>query len=154
MYMQHTINILMTFLAIICPYLPCRDICLGSCVAALSESVSVQETASATCCHHRDSEEQDQHSENQEQRPVQPKCPQDGNQPNCFCGGAVIATVVDCPSLIDAGSFSEFLVVDLNDVAHMSFRLVCLRHTANRGCPSPPLSSGREICHLSAAYLL
>jgi len=154
MYMQHIINVVMTVLVIVCPYLPCRDTCLGSCAAAQSESAPAQKSASATCCHHRDCEDQKQHSENQEQRPVQPQCPQDGKLPNCFCGGAVIATMVDCPSLIEADSLAEFLLVDLNDAAHMSTRSVCLRDNPHRGCHFPPYSSGREICHLSASYLL
>lgn len=154
MYTQHTINILMTFLAIICPYLPCRDLCLGSCAAALTEPAYVQESAGATCCHHKVCEEQNQHPENQEQRPVQPKCPQDGNQPNCFCGGAVIATVVDSHNLEDADFHTHFLILYLNDIEYVATRMVRLTNSPHKGCHFPPLSSGREICHLSSTYLL
>lgn len=153
MYTRHIINILMIVLAVVCPYLPCRDTCQGAC-AALSEPVPAREAPGATCCHHGGCEEQDPHSENQEQRPVQPQCPQDGKLPNCFCGGAVIATVVDSPSLVNADAHADFLFVDLHDAAHLSTRLVCLRYTPHRGCHFPPLSSGREICHFSASYLL
>ncbi len=148
MHTPHIINVLMTILALVCPYIPCGDICTGACAAAFNASETVEISESPTCCCH------DRHCEDQDQKPVQQKCPQDSQLPNCLCGGAVIATMVDCPSLEDAGFHPDFLIVDLNDVDYLSTSLVRLTHTSHRGCHFPPLSSGREICHFSATYLL
>lgn len=146
MFTRQSIAVCMTAMVLLCPYLPCRERCDG-CGLGGTE-VQVDETPEAlSCC--RSCESEQPHP-----APVPEECPAGGKLLNCFCGGAVVAPLVECPNIDDA-TFNLIPHGIVHAFAKNPPVLLCQSARApDSGCHFPPLASGRDIRDLAVSYLL
>lgn len=146
MFSHQLVIAVITFLTLVCPYLPCGE-CCDACAAEIVE-VEMDEHASVLCCEGCRPEQQPAKKlPNQE-------CPEGGKSLTCFCGGAVVPPSVECPDL----ERLFFAPLGLGDVSHDQLVTSVEHHIETRDLRQsghfPPLISGRDLRILAASYLL
>lgn len=146
MFARQSIIVCMTALVLLCPYLPCGE-CRDACgVGTVEVQVEVAPEV-YSCCRNCESDDP-------RPAPVDQECPLGGKLLNCFCGGAVVASSVECPD-VDHAVFDLIPHGIVHAIAANPASLLCQTARAPvSGRHFPPLASGRDIRDLTVSYLL
>ena len=147
MFPRNFIIVAMTAMALLCPSLPCGECCATCPVVDLDVVENLSH--SGMCCGHCQANDEKETFEHHS--PLKHECPVGSEIVDCFCGGAVLASAVECPAQLLGVAFLSPLfdvnVLSLTKLSQPEF------FSPNR-CHFPTLSCGQDLCALIGSYLI
>lgn len=143
MLTRQLVTVVTIALTLLCPYLPCGE-CCAACDPETTAEIPVEDSKVHSCCGTCE-------SRHPEEAPVDRECPVGGKLLNCFCGGAVVPSSVDCPDADHSGFHPLWLDID---ALRPLYQLRQTTQATHFGSHFPPLAMGRDIRNLVVSYLL